>query len=365
MIKKKGIETDLVDISALWDSSLTYGENKAVIGQFCDTFGKKEEKPSKQVAEEKEHYESIMREKEIKVRKEEIQKEYEKILKSETSNLRKYYFVLERFVETILEAKYNHSLFLTGRAGLGKSYTVMKTLNKEKNKKKMDYKLILGNITPLELYHNLYQYRTSILVFDDTQALLKNKQSMSLLLSAMWTANPDNIRNVNWLSSSQKLKAPQNFDFEGKIIFIANEIPKDVEPVVSRCMDYELVLSYADILLIMTEIAKMPHKVLTKEQRLEVLNWIKENTDETVENFDLRLQSKLETLYEYNKENWKDMAKHLIRRDSDVEIIKQLIAEFRTTKTAVKEYVERTGCSRRKFFYIKKRIESSMELMTR
>jgi hypothetical protein len=216
----------------------------------------------------------------------------------------------------------------------------------------------LGNISPLELFHTLYEYRNSnnVIVFDDTHGLLKNKQSMSLLMSAMW--NPTNKRIVSWLTTSKKLKCPEQFEFKGKIIFIANELPEDIKPVVSRCLEYELSFSYWDILKIMAEISKQPHPSLTREERQMIFNWIKDNTDETTKDFDLRLQKKIETLYEYNKDNWQELALKLINRDEDLAVIKQLMKEYTTTKTQVQKWIEITGKSRMTFFRKKKLLEN-------
>jgi hypothetical protein len=356
MAKKYEVDPKLIDIEANWDSSLTAEENynniKAILLSLSTNNKKLEENFQK---DEVEHYEKIMMEEERRIIQEQIKKEFEEIMKSETSDLKKYYFCLEKFVETTLKANHIHSLFITGKAGIGKSFSVVKKLT-ELN---CDYKIILGNISPLELFHTLYEYRNSnnVIVFDDTHGLLKNKQSMSLLMSAMW--NPTNKRIVSWLTTSKKLKCPEQFEFRGKIIFIANELPEDIMPIVSRCLQFELSLSYWDILKIMAEISKQPHPSLTREERQMIFNWIKDNTDETTKDFDLRLQKKIETLYEYNKDNWQELAFKLINRDEDLAVIKQLVKEYTTTKTQVQKWIEITGKSRRWFFKKKKILEQS------
>lgn len=346
MIRKVGIDPKTVDLDALWDTSLTYQENKENIKRLI---GKSTELENLYQKDEVENYVKMTLEEERIHIQEQIKKEFEKILKTETSNLKIFFFPLEKYIETVLKTKHIHSLFIIGKAGLGKSVTTIKTLTRL-NK---DFKAILGNISPLELYHTLYEWRNGVLVFDDTQGLLNNKASMSLLMSATW--NPTNRRIVSWLTTSKKLKAPPQFEFKGKIIFIANEIPKNIEPTVSRCLKYELNFNYYEILKIMAEISKLPHPNLSKEERLMIFNWIKNNCDETTENFDLRLQKKIETLYEHNKKEWKKLALKLIKKDEDLAVIKQLMEESRIVKTQVKKWVEITGKSRRTFF-LKKRL---------
>jgi hypothetical protein len=335
-----------------WDDTLTEEENLAniVSGKLESSFGDKDEV---------QHYEQVMAEQERQVIQQEIKKEFKDILSKETDDLKKYYFTLEKYIETTLKAKYLHSLFITGKAGIGKSFTVVKVLSNTV----LDYKIVLGNISPLELFHTLYDYRKNAVVFDDTSGLLANKQSMSILMSAMWS--PTNRRTVSWLTTSKKLKCPPQYEFQGKIIFIANEIPDNIKPIVSRCLEFELNFNYYEILKIMAEISKLPHPSLSREERQMIFNWIKDNTDETTQNFDLRLQKKIETLYEYNKENWKELALKLVGRDEDLAIIKQLVKEYTTVKTQVQKYCEITGKSRMTFFRKRKILEeSSYKLVT-
>jgi hypothetical protein len=329
-----------------WDDTLTEEENLAniVSGKLESSFGDKDEV---------QHYDQVMAEQERQVIQQEIKKEFKEILGKETDDLKKYYFTLEKYIETTLKAKYLHSLFITGKAGIGKSFTVVKVLSNTVP----DYKIVLGNISPLELFHTLYDYRKSVTVFDDTSGLLANKQSMSILMSAMWS--PTNRRTVSWLTTSKKLKCPPQYEFQGKIIFIANEIPDNIKPIVSRCLEFSLNFNHFEILKIMAEISKLPHPTLSREERQMIFNWIKDNTDETTQNFDLRLQKKIETLYEYNKENWKELALKLVGRDEDLVVIKQLVKEYSTVKTQIQKWTEITGKSRRLFFYKKKLIEES------
>ena len=124
------------------------------------------------------------------------------------------------------------------KAGLGKTHTTVKTLSKH-NK---EFKSIIGNISPLELYHTLYEWRNCNLMFDDTAGLLSNKASMSLVMAATWS--PTGRRIVQWLTTSKKLKCPPQFEFRGKVFFIANDIPKNIEPTISRSLRYVQSFTY-------------------------------------------------------------------------------------------------------------------------
>jgi hypothetical protein len=203
------------------------------------------------------------------------------------------------------------------------------------------------------MFHILFKHRKNrILIFDDTQGLLNNKQTMSLLLSALFTARPSGKRVVEWLTTSKKLKCPPFFQFESKIIIVANDIPSNIAPLVSRCFRYTLRMEYVDKLKLMYEIAKMPHK-LSKEERFMVVDWIKDNTCEATADMNLRLQAKIELLYEFNKDKWQELAKSLIELDCDLVIVKDIISTTTSAKEQVRKFIEQTGMSRATFFRLK------------
>jgi len=349
MLKKRGIEPDTIDIEAIWDSSLTPEENYNKFKKIAGNQGEYQK-------DEVEYYEKLAIEEERKYFMEQLRKHFEDLKKSTTPKLEEYYAELTQMVNTLVENNEIFSLFLVGKAGVGKTFNTVKALAR----KGVDFQVILGNISPLELYHTLYSFNDekSMLVFDDTQGLLANKQSMSLLLSALWS--PTKERRVCWRTTSKKLKAPPQFVFKGKVIFIANRIPKYIAPTVSRCFCMEVNFNYYEILKIMLEIAKLPHPKLTKEERLMIWEWIRDNTDYTTKDFDLRLQKKIEIIYQHNKKNWKKLALKLINRDEELQLIKQLMESHRTVKSMVKEWTEKTGKSRRTFFAKKRLVETTM-----
>jgi hypothetical protein len=156
-------------------------------------------------------------------------------------------------------------------------------------------------------------------------------------------------RKINWTSSKLK-KLPPEFNFEAKVILITNELPKGMEVINSRCLNYNFEFNNYEIVAIMKAIAELHHDKLTIEQRLEIVKFIEANTDETTENLDLRTQNKIEQLYLYNKDNWKDLSMPLlITKNKNLVLLKKFIAECKTLAEAKKKFYEATGMGERTF----------------
>ena len=101
---------------------------------------------------------------------------------------------------TMLCAGAQPSVVIIGPGGLGKSYTVSKTLNANgfKDVSVLDgefevgarvsgkkYIVVKGYSTPKGLYRLLYENREGVIVFDDCDSVLKDPVSLNLLKGAL------------------------------------------------------------------------------------------------------------------------------------------------------------------------------------
>jgi len=240
------------------------------------------------------------------------------------------------YTKAVAKGHFNNFI-LVGKQGQGKTTLVMKALEEEGVKAVYHS----GISTPKALYEFLYENREDkILVFDDCAGLINNLYAVSILLSAMWNTN-DEKRVVTW--NSTKGDTPNRFIFTSKIIIIANKIPKNdyADVVLSRCLVYNLNLNYKQILAMMYSIGNK-----------EVVDYIKENSSEATKNFDLRLLKKIEGFYEFNKENWKEMANSMLEVDEELQLIlsgldqKSWSERFDKSKRTYERYKQVLGLSR-------------------
>jgi hypothetical protein len=346
--KKYGVAEDLIDWKSM-DWSLTYPELKNILIGKLKLLGKT---PIEEVTVAKDYVNYIEKETnqaERQYLKEQIAKDLEEIKKSTTPEMSKYYSVHNDYLDMLMKSNDFHSLILHGKAGLGKTFETYRYCGE----KGIEFEVVGGTISPLELFHILYEYRNRenfALIFDDCKAILKNEQNASLMLQALW-GMPKRI--CQWRTTSQKLKVPEIFEFKSKVVVIVNDIPKNIEPLLSRCLELGMSFDYTQIMKIMMEIAKIPHKTLSKEQRFEIVDWLRENSDETVENFNLRLQRKIEMIYQLKPDRWKDLSKLLITKDDNLALVKRIILESSCVKEQLKKFTEETGYGRYQFYKFK------------
>jgi len=278
-----------------------------------------------------------------------IRLEFEKVLEKiendkTTSILEEIYYVPKQFAKMV--AKGNAKGFLLyGQAGTGKSYCIMRAFREVD----IPFRLVSGHITTLELYKFLYEHRKEHLVFDDVN-LLENINNLNMLKACL----NDNSRIVSYHSSSNKLKIPSSFMFEGSITLLVNSKQgqnEDLKAVESRVLTYEMKMDYKTIVKVMFEIAKKEYKTLSLEERLNIARWIREHTSPATQDFNLRKLFQIYEIYLYSKDEWEKLAKKVIITDEQIELIVQGIKQ--------QDWCARTGLSRRTYYNYKAKIENA------
>jgi len=332
--KEKGKDYQSFDLKGNIDWSLSYDENKNQIEEKLKKLGIIES-PDRNGIEREEQYISEKFEEDIKRKKEEA---LERIKSSTTPQIEKYFWHLKKYTKMVAHG-YSNVFFCVGKGGIGKSYNILRALGETDR----EFEYIQGSLSPLQLYHLLYNNKEDILVFDDCYSLIRDKNSFSVLAQALWSVFGDRV--VSWHTTSKKLEAPQKFRFEGGIILILNKIPdnEEIRALVSRGLKLKLDFTYDELLKLMYEIAKTPHDRLSKEERFEVVDFIKENTKSSYD-INLRVQDKIESFKLYG-ENWKKLGFKLLEQECHTEVAEAL-GEFSGTikrKDLVKEIARRKG----------------------
>ena len=334
-----------IDWDAELDSSLHFNEN---LNKICEKLGINPDLFDIDKGEI-EHYENQELQREQKHYDRLFKKELKKIVK-ETPNIDRFYSKLYGYLDVLLKSKDINGLIVVGGTGLGKSYQVIKYL--EKNK--INYNTITCWSSPLELYQQLYDMRDlDVIVIDDLMKVLDNEATKGILLASLWSVGEK--RWVEWKTTSQKLKVPNKFPLRAKIILICNELPSNIENVLSRVLFYELRFDYKDRIKLIYEICKY------KGIPLEIAEFIEKHTDETTkeEFLNLRTPIKFYEIYKNNKENWKTLCLEQLKFDENLKIVFELLQKDITEKARVQEFIERTGKSRRTYFRYKKKLMSS------
>lgn len=185
------------------------------------------------------------------------------------------------------------SALVTGEGGLGKTFTVMKSLRDAgiKDVSKMEigarfdgqrgYVVVKGYSTAKGLFRTLYENRNQIIVFDDCDNVLKDPTAVNILKAAL---DSYDVRMVTWNAegwgSDEDL--PKSFEFTGGVIFISN-LPKHKVPqaIRSRAMCADVSMTRAEVIERMRMIVTSPEFMpdFDDEMKLESLEFVAENAN--------------------------------------------------------------------------------------
>jgi hypothetical protein len=194
-----------------------------------------------------------------------------------------------------------------------------------------------GHLTASGLYNLLYNNRrpNEILIFDDSDSVLGDETSISMLKSALDTTT---TRNIMWTVSGERRDGiPQHFVFEGSIIFITNtnfellaksqnKIAPHIEAILDRCLYLDLMLDTTNEKLVRIDYVcrdlKMVEKVLLAEPTTidaahvdeiceELLQWTHDNAH-NFRDLSLRKVHHLATLRRGS--NWQRLAEMTLLR---------------------------------------------------
>lgn len=187
-------------------------------------------------------------------------------------------------------------LVVTGSGGLGKTYTVLSTLNKMGLKEDTigsvdgDYVFIKGYTTPRNLYTTLFYNNGKTIVFDDCDSSFKDPIGANLFKAAL---DSYERRIISWGAESKDDEVPSRFEFTGKVIFISNmSMEKFPQAILSRSMLVDLTLSMEEKVERIEQIFK-EEKRYDKDDKAEVLEFVKINMTKFK---DLNLRSAMNVL---------------------------------------------------------------------
>jgi len=180
----------------------------------------------------------------------EAQKAFEE--KSEKFDINTRFGFVEKLVNMVA-AGVQPSAVITGEGGLGKTYTVTKTLEANGYKDISDladfqvgsiinarkcFTFVKGYSTAKGLYRTLFENNKSIIVFDDCDAVLKDPVALNLLKGALDSYGK---RIISWNADMRDDDIPKSFNFEGRVIFISNMSQDKIDQAIrSRSMMIDL-----------------------------------------------------------------------------------------------------------------------------
>ena len=262
-----------------------------------------------------------------------VKKEYDQIMggvsvssepKEEKYDINTRFGFVEKLVSMVASGV-QPSAVITGSGGLGKTYTVTKTLQSSGYKDISDladfqvgsvintrkcFTFVKGYSTPKGLYRTLFENNKSIIVFDDCDAVLKDPVALNLLKGALDSYGK---RIISWNADMRDDDLPRSFNFEGRVIFISNMSQDKIDQAIrSRSMMIDLSMTLDQ------KIDRMEHIALsdefmpeyTKAQKQDALGLIRDIKDEAKE-ISLRTLISV-TKIRASNDDWKDLATYML-----------------------------------------------------
>lgn len=232
------------------------------------------------------------------------------------------------FVEQIVQMVANKkqpSVMITGEGGLGKTYTVVKVL---KDAGLEDYSLLDGLVegavlskkrfvtikgysTAKGLFRFLYDNNDAVIIFDDCDSVLKDKDALNILKGAL---DSYERRIITWNSDSKDEDLPKAFEFTGNVVFISNINLEDMDQAVksrSMCVDLSMTVDQ--------KIERMEHIVGSSEflpkislsLKKEALEFLRKKKTVAKE-ISLRTLISVSKIREAHPHNWEDLSTYML-----------------------------------------------------
>ena len=244
--------------------------------------------------------------------------------KNEKYGINERFAFVEKLV-TMVATGVQPSAVITGEGGLGKTYTVTKTLEANGLKDISDlgefqvgtvlnarkcFVFVKGYSTAKGLYRTLFENQKGTIVFDDCDAVLKDTVALNLLKGALDSYGK---RVISWNADMKDDDLPRSFNFEGRIIFISNMDQDKIDQAIrSRSMMIDLSMTLTQKIDRMEHIA-MSDEFLPeydKQCKMDALALIREVKDEAKE-ISLRTLITVTKVRASNKD-WKDLATYML-----------------------------------------------------
>jgi peptidyl-tRNA hydrolase len=193
----------------------------------------------------------------------------------------------------------SNALFIAGRGGTGKTFTVEKVLKEMGLKDGDGYFKNNGTASAIGMYKLLWKNRTGIIVLDDADAAFADQESRNILKAATDTGK---IRKLVWNKDSKGLVDPEDmpdpndpsgdpslipkyFEFTGKVIVISNLQINKLDPDGAlRTRGFMIGINPTDAELIdqmeaiVDTVELSDGLTLTHDERMEVIDVIRTGT---------------------------------------------------------------------------------------
>ena len=232
---------------------------------------------------------------------------------------------VEQMVDMIVQ-KTLPSAVITGEGGLGKSYTVLKSLEKNGFKNLTDlsnfevgakvdrsksYTVVKGYSTAKGLYRTLFENNGMVIVFDDCDSILKDDVAKNLLKGALDSYSK---RYISWNADMRDDDLPRSFEFTGSIVFVSNMALEKIDQAIrTRSLVVDLSMTEGQKLERMEVIANSDEFLpeISPVSKSLALEFLKSNLGK-IPNMSLRSLIAVTKIANTGNRDWKNLAKYVL-----------------------------------------------------
>jgi len=218
------------------------------------------------------------------------------------------------------------SVVITGPGGLGKTFNVLSTLQKNGMQDltsleefmegtvvstKKSFVIIKGYSTPKGLYRALYENRNGVIVFDDCDSVLRDPVSLNLLKAAL---DSYDRRVISWRADIRDDDLPTSFEFKGRVIFISNLSANQLDQaILTRSLVVDLTMTNTQkverMRFLLSQSDFMPE--YEREFKQDAMDLISKLQDE-VKELSLRTLIQVTKIRKSSGKNWKNLAEYAV-----------------------------------------------------
>ncbi|HEX8203733.1 MAG TPA: hypothetical protein VF590_24870 [Isosphaeraceae bacterium] len=276
---------------------------------------------------------------------------------------------------------YKTGLYLYGTGGVGKSFTVLRHLERLE----IPYRLYNSRMTAKALFLTLMNAPDAVHVLEDMERVTRDPDAQGVLRSALWS-QPGHERVVTWATATEGCL---RFTFRGGLILISNrplaDLP-ELRALATRIEVYHLDVSEVELTALMRELASKGYSedgrpILSPEECVLVTERLLKECRSAGCTLDLRLQQKAFQTYrqfaaDSSISHWEDMLAASVReatchfrhemntatpearKAQRRNVVREVMALTADAKEQERAYSERTGASRADFYRRKREVES-------
>jgi hypothetical protein len=221
---------------------------------------------------------------------------------------------------------YRTGLHIYGPGGIGKSFSVISTLETLN----ADYVLTNSRLTGRGLFDLLMEYPTQIHLLEDCEPIFRDKNACGVLRSALWGQEDTHhrqVRSVTWGIFPDRLA----FNFDGGIIMIGNRSLDDVpelRALQTRIPTLQLAATNQELAALMRSVSEDGFRVLLQQrglksikpaQCLEICEYLIAEINSLAKNLDMRLLvNACRDYLQYHdgetKTHWQDLLKSELKQ---------------------------------------------------